>query len=99
MATGGSFSGVKLPGREANHSPSPSAEVKIGAAIHLLPPSVLLVLSLIKNRENCLFFYTKWGISSIRSLVRDSPIIILPEFLFLQFEQRVYVIKQGLTKL
>jgi hypothetical protein len=28
MGTGGSFPGVKRPGREADHSPSTSAEVK-----------------------------------------------------------------------
>jgi hypothetical protein len=28
MSTGGSFPGVKLPGRETDHGPEPSAEVK-----------------------------------------------------------------------
>jgi hypothetical protein len=37
MDTAGSFSWVKLPGREANHSPSPSAEVKIDGAMPPLP--------------------------------------------------------------
>jgi hypothetical protein len=39
MGIAGSFSGVKLkrPGREADHSPSSSAEVKNGGAIPPLP--------------------------------------------------------------
>jgi hypothetical protein len=36
VGTGESFSGVKLLGREADHSP-PSAEVKKGGAMHALP--------------------------------------------------------------
>jgi hypothetical protein len=35
MGTGGSFLGVKRPGREADHSPSSSAEVKECAELNL----------------------------------------------------------------
>jgi hypothetical protein len=37
MGTGGSFSGVKRPGRETDCSPPSSAEVKNDAAIFRLP--------------------------------------------------------------
>jgi hypothetical protein len=37
MGTGGSFLGVKRPGREADHSPPASAGVKKCGSIHPLP--------------------------------------------------------------
>jgi hypothetical protein len=37
MDTASSFPGVKWPGRDADHSPPSSAEVKDGAAILVLP--------------------------------------------------------------
>jgi hypothetical protein len=38
MGTGGSFPGVKRPGREADHSPPSSAEVKECVELYLLFP-------------------------------------------------------------
>jgi hypothetical protein len=37
VGNGGSFPGVKRPGREADHSPPSSAEVKNGGALPPLP--------------------------------------------------------------
>jgi hypothetical protein len=37
MGTGGSFSGVKWPGRDADRSPLSSAEVRNGGGIHVRP--------------------------------------------------------------
>jgi hypothetical protein len=41
VGTGGSYLGVKRPGREADHSPSSSVEVKNGGAIPPLPHTSL----------------------------------------------------------
>jgi hypothetical protein len=38
MGTGGSFPGVKRPGREANHSPATSAEVKKNVDLYIHYP-------------------------------------------------------------
>jgi hypothetical protein len=38
MGTGGSFQGVKRPGREADHSPPTSAEVKKTWIYTFIPP-------------------------------------------------------------
>jgi hypothetical protein len=53
MVTGGSFAGVKRPGREADHSPQSSAEIK---------ECVLMAWYLVKHRDNFTFtlpFYFK----------------------------------------
>jgi len=39
LGTGGSFLGVKLPGREAGHSPSSSAEVEECLELYLHSPN------------------------------------------------------------
>jgi hypothetical protein len=44
--------GVKRPGREAEHSPPSSAEVKKGAPINSIPPYVFTAWYLIKRSDN-----------------------------------------------
>jgi hypothetical protein len=48
-------SGVKLPGREANHSPPPSAKVKNAWSYICAPPYVFMVWCIIKHRDNFTF--------------------------------------------
>jgi hypothetical protein len=56
MGTGGSFSEVKCPGREADHSPRSRAEVKNVGAITPLPnTSPCRSAKLIKHRDNFTF--------------------------------------------
>jgi hypothetical protein len=54
--------GVKRPGREADHSPSPIAEVKNAWSYTSIPPYVFLVWCLVKYRlslrENFTFTFT-----------------------------------------
>ena len=48
----GSFPGVKRPGRDVNHPPSPSAEVKEKVEIYLCSPCAFMACS----RVNFTFF-------------------------------------------
>jgi hypothetical protein len=57
---------VKWPGREADHSPSSSAEVKkMSGAITLLPPHVFMVWCLLKHRDNFTFAFYVAGMGDI----------------------------------
>jgi hypothetical protein len=49
MDTRGSFPGVKLPGREAAHSPPSSAEVKSAWSYTFTPPYIFMARCLIKR--------------------------------------------------
>jgi hypothetical protein len=42
MGTGGSFPGLKRQGREANHSPTTSAEVKKMSIYTSIPPYIFM---------------------------------------------------------
>jgi len=44
-------SGVKLPGREADHSPQASAKVKNAWSYTCIPPYVFMAWCLVKHRE------------------------------------------------
>jgi hypothetical protein len=58
--SGGSFPGIKRPGREADHSPSSSAEVKNGGTIPpLLRTSSWCGTQLIKLRDNFTLYLSK----------------------------------------
>jgi hypothetical protein len=46
---------VKRPGREAGHSPPPSAEIKNAWSITSVPSYVLLLWYLVKHRESLPF--------------------------------------------
>jgi hypothetical protein len=48
VSTGGSFPGVKRPGREADHSPPASAEVKKMSIYSSTPPYAFLAQCLIR---------------------------------------------------
>jgi hypothetical protein len=48
--------GVKRPGREADHSPPPSAEVKNACSYISIPPYVLMAWCLVKHRDNFTFY-------------------------------------------
>jgi hypothetical protein len=50
-ATGGSFPGVKRPGREADHSPPSSAEIKNAWCYTSIPEYVFMALCLVKHRD------------------------------------------------
>jgi hypothetical protein len=52
MGTGGSFLGVKRPGREADHSPPYSAEVKNAWSYTLTPQYVFMAWCLVKHRDS-----------------------------------------------
>jgi hypothetical protein len=49
--------GVKRQGREADHSPPPSAQVKMRGAIHPLPQYVFMSWCLVKHRDNFTFTF------------------------------------------
>jgi hypothetical protein len=55
MGTGGSFPGVKRPGREADHSPPYSAEVKNTRSYTSTPQYAFMARWLIKHRDNFTF--------------------------------------------
>jgi hypothetical protein len=58
MGTGGSFPGVKRPGREANHSPPPSAEVNNAWRYTSTPQYTFMAWCLVKHRDNFTFTFT-----------------------------------------
>jgi hypothetical protein len=47
--------GIKRPGREADHSPPSTAEVKECVEIYLHYPNVFMALCLVKHRDNFTF--------------------------------------------
>jgi hypothetical protein len=51
LGAGGSSAGIKRPGREADHSPSSSAEMKNTWSYTSIPPYVFIVWRLIKQRD------------------------------------------------
>jgi hypothetical protein len=55
MGTAGYFPRVKRPGREANHSPPSSAEVKSVWPYTSNPPFVFMAWCLVKHRDNFTF--------------------------------------------
>jgi hypothetical protein len=59
MSTRGFFLGIKRPGREADHSPSSSAEVKECVELYLHYPIRLygVVFNLKKNSTEATFIY------------------------------------------
>jgi hypothetical protein len=57
MATGGSFPGVKRPGREADNSPPSSAEVKNARSYTSTPQYVFVAWCLVKHRDNFTFTF------------------------------------------
>jgi hypothetical protein len=65
MCTGGSFPGITQPGREADHSPPSSAEVKNGGAIAPFPHmSSWHSAYLINSDDDDNSIYYKNGVSS-----------------------------------
>jgi hypothetical protein len=52
MGAGGSFPGVRRPGREADHSPPCSAEVKNAWSYTFTPPYVFMAWNFVKQRDN-----------------------------------------------
>jgi hypothetical protein len=71
----GLSSGLKQPKRVTDHSPLPSAEVKnvwmCGVASQL-PPYVLMVCSLIKNKDECAFTCYKVRSASIKGSWKET---------------------------
>jgi hypothetical protein len=67
MGTSGSFRGVKRPGREADHSPPSSAEVKECVELYLHSPNTPTWRGAqLKNRENFTFYlYKIWSVPYI----------------------------------
>jgi hypothetical protein len=62
MGTGSLSLGVKWPGREADHSPPSSAELKMRGDIPPLLQYVSMVWCLVKHRDNFTFYlYQIWG--------------------------------------
>jgi hypothetical protein len=68
----GAPTGVKCPGREADHSLLSSAEVKNGRVIPPLPPYVLMVWCLIKRRDN----FTILNPYSLRRTVKTTTLLV-----------------------
>jgi hypothetical protein len=54
---GCSFPGVKRPGREADHSPPSSAEVKECVELYLHSQYAFMVWCLVKHRDSCTFSF------------------------------------------
>jgi hypothetical protein len=52
---------VKRPGREADHSPPPSAEVKNAWSYISTPQYAFMAWCLVKHRDNFTFTYYKTG--------------------------------------
>jgi hypothetical protein len=70
MGTGVSFSGVKRPGCEADHSPPSSAEVKNAWSYTSTPQYVFMEWCLVKHRDNfTLPYITLDTITAYRNLV------------------------------
>jgi hypothetical protein len=62
-----SFWGVKRPGREADHSPQPSAEVKNAWSYISTPEYVFMAWYLIKHKDDFIFalpFHVVWCVLS-----------------------------------
>jgi hypothetical protein len=59
MGTRGSFRGVKRPGREADHSPPSSAEVRNAWSYTSSPQYVFMAWCLVKHRDNFIFILLK----------------------------------------
>jgi hypothetical protein len=57
MDTRGSFPGLKRPGREADHSPPSSAEVKNAWSYTSTPLYVFMAWCLVKHRDNFIFTF------------------------------------------
>jgi hypothetical protein len=57
MGTGAPSLGVKQPGREADHSPPSSAEVKNAWSYTSTPQYLFMGWCLVKHRDNFTFFY------------------------------------------
>jgi hypothetical protein len=60
VGTGGSFLGVKQSGREANHSPPSSAEVKNECSYTSTPQYVVMAWCLVMYRDNFTFTLKCW---------------------------------------
>jgi hypothetical protein len=56
MDNRGSFPGVKRPGREADHSPPSSAEVKNAWSYNSAPQYAFMAWCLVKHRDNFTFY-------------------------------------------
>jgi hypothetical protein len=65
MGTGGSFPAVKRSGREANHSPPSTAEVKNAWSYNSTPQYVFMAWCLVKHRDifTCIFYLPFMSIS------------------------------------
>jgi hypothetical protein len=59
--TGSLPSGVKQAGREADHTPSPSAEVKNEWMYTSSSPYIFMAWCLVKNRRICTFYSRYWS--------------------------------------
>jgi hypothetical protein len=57
MGTSGSFPGVKAAGREADHSPQSSAEVKNAWSYTSTPLYVFMAWCLVKHKDNFTFTF------------------------------------------
>jgi hypothetical protein len=58
MGIMGSFPGVKRPGREADHSPQSSAEVKKSTELYFHSPYAFMAKYSVKHRNNFTFTLT-----------------------------------------
>jgi hypothetical protein len=77
MGTKDSFLGVKRPGREADHSPQSSAEVK--ECVELYPQYAFMAWCLVKHRDKFTFtgyseHYTPKNINRIKFTKKDIPV-------------------------
>jgi hypothetical protein len=59
--------GVKRPGREADHSPPSSAEVKNAWRYTSTPQYVFMMWCLVKHRDN--FTFTFYGVSNVQRFI------------------------------
>jgi hypothetical protein len=69
--------GVKRPGREADHSPLSSAEVKNASSCTSTPQYVLVAWCLVKHRDNFIFTFLNCVgyIGSIRDMIMNGVLL------------------------
>jgi hypothetical protein len=90
MGTGGSFPGVNRQGREADHTPTTSVEVKknVDLYIHSLTHLHGIILKLVKHRDN--FTFTLLTYSTVLSELLVKGYLCIYIYCYVLPGKRVY---------
>jgi hypothetical protein len=82
MGTRGSFPGVKRSGREADHSPPSSAEIKESVELYLHSPiTPSWIGAQLKHRGNFIFIFTIGDVFTLSLIIHYVQIVL--SFIFL----------------